>query len=96
MSFAPSNARLGAPYPLYMDSVVRGTLPRYYADPSNALQLLNWKARRGLQEMCRDAWAWQGQCSDTIAAKSIKMGQRDGEIEGKVRTRQDVARGLVG
>ena len=86
----------GCAIPLVYGQRRQGDLAQYYADPSNALQLLNWKARRGLQEMCRDAWAWQGQCSDTIAAKSIKMGQRDGEIEGKVRTRQGVARGLVG
>ncbi len=30
-----------------------------YADPSKAEKELNWKAERGLKEMCRDAWTWQ-------------------------------------
>lgn len=30
-----------------------------YADPSLARTLLGWSARRGLEEMCRDAWRWQ-------------------------------------
>lgn len=30
-----------------------------YADPSKAYQLLQWKAEKSLEEMCRDAWNWQ-------------------------------------
>ncbi len=30
-----------------------------YADPALAATLLGWKARRGLDEICRDAWRWQ-------------------------------------
>lgn len=30
-----------------------------YADPSKANRELKWKATRGLEEMCRDSWAWQ-------------------------------------
>lgn len=30
-----------------------------YADPSKAENELGWKAERGLEEMCRDAWNWQ-------------------------------------
>ncbi|MDZ7720289.1 MAG: UDP-glucose 4-epimerase GalE [Balneolaceae bacterium] len=30
-----------------------------YADPSKAERELDWKADRGLEEMCRDAWNWQ-------------------------------------
>lgn len=30
-----------------------------YADSSKANKALNWKAERGLEEMCRDSWAWQ-------------------------------------
>jgi UDP-glucose 4-epimerase len=29
------------------------------ADPSRAHQILNWRARRTLDDMCRDAWRWQ-------------------------------------
>jgi len=30
-----------------------------YADSGKANRELGWKAERGLEEMCRDAWAWQ-------------------------------------
>ena len=30
-----------------------------YADPSRALKLLGWKAKRGIDDICRDAWNWQ-------------------------------------
>lgn len=30
-----------------------------YADCSKANRELNWKAKRGLDEMCKDSWAWQ-------------------------------------
>jgi UDP-glucose 4-epimerase len=30
-----------------------------YADASRARALLGWSARRGLPEMCADAWRWQ-------------------------------------
>lgn len=32
-----------------------------YADTAFAEKLLGWKARRGLDAMCRDAWRWQSQ-----------------------------------
>lgn len=32
-----------------------------YADPSLAKQELGWKAERGVDEICRDAWRWQSQ-----------------------------------
>lgn len=30
-----------------------------YADPQGTQTLIGWRARRGLAEMCRDAWRWQ-------------------------------------
>jgi UDP-glucose 4-epimerase len=30
-----------------------------YADPSKASKDLGWKAKRGIEEMCADAWRWQ-------------------------------------
>ena len=36
-----------------------GDLPESYADASKAERVLGWKARRSLQDMCRDAWHWQ-------------------------------------
>ena len=29
------------------------------ADPTKANEILEWKAQRGLEEMCRDSWNWQ-------------------------------------
>jgi UDP-glucose 4-epimerase len=38
-----------------------GDIAEYFADPSLAKRVLGWKARRGVEEMCRDAWNWQRQ-----------------------------------
>ncbi len=32
-----------------------------YSDPTKAREELGWSARRGLDEMCADAWRWQAQ-----------------------------------
>lgn len=36
-----------------------GDAPAVYADPSLATVELGWKARLGLDDICRDAWNWQ-------------------------------------
>ena len=36
-----------------------GDIATCYADPSLAADLLGWRARRELAEMCADAWRWQ-------------------------------------
>ena len=41
-----------------------GDVAECYADPSRALELLGWKAERGLREMCEDAWRWQSNNPD--------------------------------
>jgi UDP-glucose 4-epimerase len=38
-----------------------GDIAECYADPAYALQELGWKAERGVEDMCRDAWKWQTQ-----------------------------------
>ena len=38
-----------------------GDVASCYADPSHALQLIGWQARRGIEEMCEDHWRWQEQ-----------------------------------
>ena len=30
-----------------------------YADPSQAIEVLGWRAIRGIDAMCRDHWLWQ-------------------------------------
>lgn len=36
-----------------------GDLATVYSCPDKSAQLLGWKARYNLDDMCRDAWAWQ-------------------------------------
>ncbi len=38
-----------------------GDMPASFANPSKAQKELGWKATRGLDEMCEDAWRWQSQ-----------------------------------
>ena len=38
-----------------------GDLATVYASPDKSAELLGWKAEYGLDEMCRDTWAWQSQ-----------------------------------
>lgn len=35
-----------------------GDVSECYADTSKALEDLNWKAEKGLDEMCKDTWTW--------------------------------------
>lgn len=37
----------------------QGDVPKLEGCPKRAKQLLGWQAKRGLDEMCRDGWAWQ-------------------------------------
>lgn len=36
-----------------------GDVAACYADPELATRVLGWRAERGLEQMCRDAWRWQ-------------------------------------
>ena len=36
-----------------------GDLATVYASPDKSAELLGWRAQYGLDDMCRDAWAWQ-------------------------------------
>ncbi|MDO4905520.1 MAG: UDP-glucose 4-epimerase GalE [Lautropia sp.] len=41
-----------------------GDVAQCYADPALAAQMLNWRAERGLEQMCADSWRWQQQNPD--------------------------------
>ena len=41
-----------------------GDVAQCYADPERAQQLLGWRATRGIEDMCRDAWCWQENAAD--------------------------------
>ena len=47
--------------PVPYDIVARrpGDVAACYADPTLATKLLGWRAKRGIDAMCRDAWRWQ-------------------------------------
>ncbi len=38
-----------------------GDIATCFADPSYAKEVLGWEAKRGIEEMCEDAWRWQSQ-----------------------------------
>ena len=40
-----------------------GDIAISYADPSKANKMLNWVAKKGIDDMCRDAWKWQTECN---------------------------------
>lgn len=49
----------GKPLPYRVAPRRPGDIATCYADPAKAERELGWKARRGLDEMMRDAWRWQ-------------------------------------
>ena len=36
-----------------------GDIATCYADPAKSLEILNWKAEKNLEDMCKDSWNWQ-------------------------------------
>ena len=44
-----------------------GDVAAVYADPARAERILGWRADRGVEEMCRDAWRWQSMNPDGYA-----------------------------
>lgn len=51
----------GRPVPLEVQPRRPGDVATCYADASLAARELGWRAERGIEEMCRDAWRWQSQ-----------------------------------
>ena len=49
----------GRPIPYALVARRPGDVAACYADPALATQLLGWQAKRGIDDMCRDAWRWQ-------------------------------------
>lgn len=49
----------GKVIPLKIRERRAGDLPSYFARPTKALQLLGWKAKRSVEEMCLSAWRWE-------------------------------------
>lgn len=36
-----------------------GDIAKYFADPSYAKEILDWEAKKTIEEMCKDSWNWQ-------------------------------------
>jgi len=51
----------GKAVPYCIDARRPGDIAACYADPSLAAEILGWRATRGIDAMCRDAWNWQSQ-----------------------------------
>ena len=51
----------GRPIPFKLASRRPGDVATCYADPDQAQHLLDWRATRGLFDICADTWRWQRQ-----------------------------------
>jgi UDP-glucose 4-epimerase len=49
----------GRPVPYEIVGRRPGDIAACYADPGTAADLLGWRAKRGLDAMCADAWRWE-------------------------------------
>ncbi len=49
----------GSPIPVQIGPRRAGDVAQCWADPTLANQLLGWRAIRGVDQMCADAWRWQ-------------------------------------
>jgi UDP-glucose 4-epimerase len=49
----------GKPVPYTIAPRRPGDVASMYADPTVAENLLKWKAKLGVEEMCEDTWRWQ-------------------------------------
>jgi UDP-glucose 4-epimerase len=61
---------IGRPVPYQIDPRRPGDIAACYADPAKAADLLGWRAERGLEQMCADAWHWQVQNPDGYRRES--------------------------
>lgn len=54
----------GRPVPYQVAGRRPGDIAVCYADPKNAWYVLDWRAKKGLAEMCADHWRWQSMNPD--------------------------------
>ncbi len=57
----------GKPVPYEIVARRAGDVAQCYADPAMAAELLDWRAERGIEEMCADSWRWQSGNPDGYA-----------------------------
>lgn len=69
-------AASGRTIPIVMDPRRPGDVAICYTDPGKAEKLLNWRAQRGLADMCADAWRWQQMNPDGYGTtNAVKTGE---------------------
>lgn len=59
----------GRPIPYEIAPRRAGDVAEIYADPLRAEELLGWRAKKNLDEMCADHWRWQSNNPNGYAAK---------------------------
>ena len=47
-----------------LERIMERDIAKCYADPAYAEEILGWKAKRGINEMCEDSWRWQSMNPD--------------------------------
>jgi len=67
---------VGKPVPYEIAPRRPGDVATVYADPSLALEMLNWKASLSVDDMCQDTWNWQSN-----NPMGYKVAQEDGACE---------------
>jgi UDP-glucose 4-epimerase len=48
-----------------------GDIAKCYADPSYAKEILDWEAKKGVDEMCEDTWRWQSMNPDGYTKDAV-------------------------
>jgi UDP-glucose 4-epimerase len=66
----------GRPVPYQIAERRPGDVAALYADATLARHLLGWTAKRGLAEMCRDAWRWQSENPDGFSKARYKRADQ--------------------
>lgn len=61
-------AASGRPVPCQVTARRSGDVASCWADPARAARELGWRASRGIEQMCADAWKWQSMNPDGYPA----------------------------
>ncbi|MCX7961971.1 MAG: UDP-glucose 4-epimerase GalE [Burkholderiales bacterium] len=65
----------GRPIPYEIRERRAGDLAQSWADATLAERLLGWRARYGLEDMCRDAWRWQSLNPDGYPERPVSAAE---------------------
>merc|ERR1719482_2316145 len=74
---------VGKDVPYKMGARRAGDLPKFWADPKKAKELLGWETKKTLAEMCEDTWRWQS--NNPMGYKEVvkkEGGKKGAELAG--------------